>query len=45
MCAPNVLLRNVVFNYETTIKQARKIYDGQLYDTVIYSMLKSDYFA
>lgn len=33
------------FDYETTIKQARKIYDGQVFDTVVYSMLKSDYFA
>ena len=33
------------FKYEATIKQARKIYDGQIFDTVIYSMLKSDYFA
>ena len=31
------------FEYEFTIKQARKIYDGQVFDTVVYSMLKSDY--
>lgn len=31
------------FKYETTIKQARKIYDGQVFDTVVYSMFKSDY--
>ena len=32
------------FQYETTIKQGHKIYDGQVFDTVCYSMLKSDYF-
>lgn len=33
------------FKYESTINQARKIYDGQVCDTVVYSMLKSDYLA
>lgn len=32
------------FQYEITIKQGKKIYDGQVFDTVCYSILKPDYF-
>ena len=31
------------FQYETTIEQGFKNYDGQVYDSVIYSIMKSDY--
>ena len=31
------------FQYEVTIKQGKKIYDGQIFDTVCYSILKSEY--
>jgi len=31
------------FNYEVTIKQGNKIYDGQVFDTVCYSIFKSEY--
>lgn len=32
------------FQYEGIIKQGNKIYDGQIFDTVFYSILKTDYF-
>ena len=32
------------FEYETTLKQTQKIYDGQVFDSVCYSVLKSDYY-
>ncbi|MDE5994700.1 MAG: GNAT family N-acetyltransferase [Oscillospiraceae bacterium] len=32
------------FKYETTIKQGQTIYDGQVFDTVCYSILREDYF-
>jgi len=31
------------FEYEVTIEQGNKIYDGQIFDTVCYSILKSEY--
>ena len=31
------------FEYEITLKQTQKIYDGQVFDSVCYSLLKSDY--
>ena len=31
------------FKYEVTIKQGSKIYDGQVFDNVCYSILKSEY--
>ena len=32
------------FKYEVTIKHGNKIYDGQIFDTVCYSILKSEYY-
>lgn len=37
------LIEKCGFQYETTIKQGNKIYDGQVFDTVCYSILKSEY--
>lgn len=31
------------FQYEVTLKQTQKIYDGQIFDSVCYSILKSEY--
>lgn len=33
------------FQYEVTIPRGFQSYDGQVFDTVCYSLLKSDYFA
>ena len=33
------------FQYETTIEQGFKSYNGQVYDSVIHSIMKSDYYA
>lgn len=33
------------FKYEVTIKQGNKIYDGQIFDTVCYYILKSEYYS
>ena len=38
------VLERCGFQYETTIKQGQKIYDGQVFDTVCYSILAEDYF-
>lgn len=32
------------FKYETTIRQGQTIYDGQVFDTVCYSIFRDDYF-
>jgi putative acetyltransferase len=32
------------FKYEATLNQTSKRYDGQIFDTVIYSILKSEYY-
>lgn len=32
------------FQYETTIKQGYKNYDGQLFDSICYSILKTEYY-
>ncbi len=31
--------------YEVTLKQAKTIYDGQVFDSVCYSLCKADYFS
>lgn len=38
------ILYNCGFEYETTIEQGCQRYDGQIFDAVCYSILKSDYF-
>ena len=44
----NLRSKNVIlkcgFEYETTLTQTQKRYDGQVFDSVCYSMLKSDYY-
>lgn len=37
------VLEKCGFQYEVTIENGQKIYDGQVFDTVCYSILKSDY--
>ena len=37
------VLERCGFEYEITIKQGYKRYDGQIFDSVCYSILKSDY--
>ena len=32
------------FKYEVTIEQGSKIYDGQVFDSICHSIMKSDYF-
>lgn len=38
------VLERCGFRYETTIEQGSARYDGQVFDAVCYSILKSDYF-
>ena len=38
------VLENCGFEYEVTIEQGCQRYDGQFFDAVCYSVLKSDYF-
>lgn len=38
------VLERCGFQYETTIQQGQKIYDGQVFDTVCYSIFAVDYF-
>lgn len=38
------VLENCGFEYEITIEQSCQRYDGQVFDAVCYSILKSDYF-
>lgn len=38
------VLERCGFQYETTIKKGQKIYNGQVFDTVCYSILASEYF-
>lgn len=38
------VLERCGFQYETTIKQGQKIYNGQVFDTVCYSILAEKYF-
>ena len=33
------------FQYEVTINQGSKIYNGKVFDNVCYSILKSDYYS
>jgi len=37
------VLEKCGFEYETTIKDGQKIYSGQIFDTVCYSILRSEY--
>lgn len=39
------VLENCGFEYEITIEQGCKRYDGQVFDAICYSILKSDYCA
>ncbi|MCL1873668.1 MAG: GNAT family N-acetyltransferase [Clostridiales bacterium] len=32
------------FKYEGILRQANKVYDGQIFDDVCYSMLKPEYY-
>mgnify|MGYP004601545875 FL=1 len=38
------VLERCGFQYEITIEQGSTRYDGQVFDSVCYSILKSDYF-
>ena len=38
------VLERCGFQYETTIKHGQKIYNGQVFDTVCYSILAEEYF-
>jgi len=38
------VLEKCGFTYEVTIKHGNTIYDGQIFDTVCYSLLKTDYY-
>lgn len=38
------VLERCGFMYETTISQGQKIYNGQIFDTVCYSIMAEDYF-
>lgn len=44
----NLRSKNVIlkcgFEYETKLTQTQKVYDGQVFDSVCYSMLKNDYY-
>ncbi len=33
------------FQYETTVEKGHKYYDGQIFDSICYSILKSDYYG